>query len=127
MLPLSHPRGEKSFSCYNTLLVGTSRRLPHSKFNFITNVCKHLRLGRLHLREHHLVLLYLESILFCFVIVLHMIFIFRFCIHLFIFKFCYFLYFGLLFNFQFCSLFSIIVISVLSFYFQFSYKKLKNT
>jgi hypothetical protein len=53
---------------------GTSRRIAHKKV-FITNLCKRLSLGRLHLREYHLVLLDLRSTLFiCYYLAYHFIF-----------------------------------------------------
>jgi hypothetical protein len=87
--PSSHLRGENQASLCSALyswslnLVkhqaiswrrcqGTSGRIAHKKI-FITNLCKCLSLGRLHLSEYHLVILDLQSILFLFFIVLHII------------------------------------------------------
>jgi hypothetical protein len=58
---------------------GTSRRIAHKKV-FITNLCKRLRLGRLHLCECHLVILDLQSTLFLFCYCLAYHFYFSVCI-----------------------------------------------
>ena len=99
--------------CRGIIAVKVYPMVSHNKVNFITNLCEHLSLGRLHLREHHLIHLYLQTNLFCFVIVLHIIFIFRFHI---LFSVLHFVL-HLLFRF---ALFSVILFSVL-------HKKIKNT
>jgi hypothetical protein len=93
---------------------GTSRRIAHKKV-FITNLCKRLSLGRLHLREFHLFLFRFAKY---FILVLLL-----YCIS-FYFQFCITFIFGLHFIFvlHFYLLFVISVALVVAwFYFQFSF------
>jgi hypothetical protein len=92
---------------------GTSRRIAYKKV-FITNLCKRLILGRLHLHEYHLVLLDFQStlFLFCYCLAYHF-FYFQFCIT-FLFRFAFYFSFCILFiTFYFgCISCSIILLSV---------------
>jgi hypothetical protein len=89
---------------------GTSRRIAHKKV-FITNLCKRLSLGRLHLRDWHLVLLDLQSTLFLFCYCLAYLIILYSVLH---YYFIFILHFYLLFVIS-------VALVVVSFYFHFSF------
>jgi hypothetical protein len=88
---------------------GTSRRIAYKKV-FITNLCKCLSLGRLHLSEYHLILLDFQStlFLFCYCLAYHFIFCFAYF---------YILVCILFFILHFLLLFILVALVVASFYF----------